>query len=217
MAVKEFAMPDLGEGLTESELVSWNIEVGDTVELNQVIAEVETAKALVQLPSPFAGTVSKLFVEPGTTVLVGSPIIAIEVDGEAPVPEADTVGAESSAVDEPKESGRNSVLVGYGPPVEGTGRPTRRARGGASLPAPTEQPPLPEPVEGRPAPAERPRSTPPVRKLAADRGIDLSTVTGTGEGGLITREDVLAHADAPAASASPAASRDRASRERETR
>ena len=72
MAVKEFAMPDLGEGLTESELVSWSIAVGDTIELNQVIAEVETAKALVQLPSPYAGTVSKLFVDEGTTVLVGS-------------------------------------------------------------------------------------------------------------------------------------------------
>src|SRR5690606_28265064 len=87
MAVKEFAMPDLGEGLTESELVSWSIAVGDTIALNQVIAEVETAKALVQLPSPYAGTVSRLFVDEGTTVLVGAPIIAIEVEGDASAPE----------------------------------------------------------------------------------------------------------------------------------
>src|SRR5690554_765139 len=163
MAVKEFAMPDLGEGLTESELVSWNIAVGDTVELNQVIAEVETAKALVQLPSPFAGTVSKLYVGEGTTVQVGSPIIAIEVDGEAEA-EAPT-RAESPTLPEPVEGGeRNSVLVGYGPPVEGTGRPARRARGGASTSSATEKTSVPEPVEGPAAPSERPRSTPPVRK-----------------------------------------------------
>jgi 2-oxoisovalerate dehydrogenase E2 component (dihydrolipoyl transacylase) len=203
MGVKEFAMPDLGEGLTESELVSWNIAVGDTIELNQVIAEVETAKALVQLPSPYAGTVSKLFVDEGTTVLVGAPIIAIEVEGDASVPEP----VEGQPAEGETPSGeRNSVLVGYGPPVEGTGRPTRRARGGAT--PPPEPTPLPESVEGR----ERPRSTPPVRKLAADRGIDLTTVTGTGPDGLITRDDVMAHSEAPAASAAPSSSRERETR-----
>src|SRR5690606_19255442 len=171
-----------GEGLTESELVSWSIAVGDTIELNQVIAEVETAKALVQLPSPYAGTVSKLFVDEGTTVLVGAPIIAIEVEGDASAPE-------SSSPPESVEGERNSVLVGYGPPVEGTGRPARRARGGAPTNSASEKPErasLPESVEGGTRATERPRSTPPVRKLAADRGIDLTTVTGTGPDGLIT-------------------------------
>ncbi len=212
MAVKEFAMPDLGEGLTESELVSWNIAVGDAVELNQVIAEVETAKALVQLPSPYAGTVSKLFVDEGTTVLVGSPIIAIEVEGEA----TDASPAEAA----PAEGERNSVLVGYGPPVEGTGKPARKARrAAASATATSEAAPEPAPApapapeaQAKPAPSERPRSTPPVRKLAADLGIDLTTVTGTGEGGLITRDDVMAHSSAPAAPA-----RTSSGAERETR
>ncbi len=196
MAVKEFAMPDLGEGLTESELVSWNIAVGDTVELNQVIAEVETAKALVQLPSPYAGTVSKLFVEPGTTVLVGAPIIAVEVEGDADsgvAPDAPAEVPGPSAVPEPVEGGeRNSVLVGYGPSVEGIDRPRRRGRA-----AVTEPVSVTGPVEGR----ERPRSTPPVRKLAADLGIDLATVTGSGPDGLITREDVVSHSGQPGASA----------------
>jgi 2-oxoisovalerate dehydrogenase E2 component (dihydrolipoyl transacylase) len=212
MAVKEFAMPDLGEGLTESELVSWNIAVGDTVELNQVIAEVETAKALVQLPSPFAGTVAELFVSEGTTVLVGAPIIAIEVDGATgPAPASDSLPEPVEGTEKQPAAERNSVLVGYGPPVEGTGRPARRVRGGVStnsesVPQPSaDQAPPPEPVE-------RPRSTPPVRKLAADRGIDLTTVTGTGENGLITRDDVLAHTDAPAASATPSVSRERETR-----
>ena len=198
MAVKEFAMPDLGEGLTESELVSWNVAVGDTVELNQVIAEVETAKALVQLPSPFAGTVSQLFVAEGTTVLVGSPIVAID-DGEGSPDAAGTPSDEAAPSAE-----RNSVLVGYGPPVEGTGRPTRRARGGAPVAA----------VVAEPAPAvrERPRSTPPVRKLAADLGIDLTTLTGTGDGGLITRDDVMARSEAPEASVVPAAAPERETR-----
>jgi 2-oxoisovalerate dehydrogenase E2 component (dihydrolipoyl transacylase) len=209
MGVKEFAMPDLGEGLTESELVSWTIAVGDTIELNQVIAEVETAKALVQLPSPYAGTVSKLFVEEGTTVLVGAPIIAIEVEGKSTDAPAGEPAEESAPSGE-----RNSVLVGYGPPVEGTGRPARRARGGATAATPLpEQAPLPELVEGR----ERPRSTPPVRKLAADLGLDLATVTGTGADGLITRDDVLAHSEAPAASAAPSSAASLSSGERETR
>lgn len=214
MTVKQFAMPDLGEGLTESELVSWNVAVGDTVELNQVIAEVETAKALVQLPSPFAGVVSQLFVEEGTTVLVGSPIVAIEVEGAVDAP---TTGEPESA----QSTERNSVLVGYGPPVEGTGRPKRRSRGAADS-APLVEPHKPvEPVEtptalqtvaSQRAASERPKSTPPVRKLAADLGIDLATVTGTGEGGVITREDIRSFSAAPTASASPASSRERETR-----
>ena len=235
MAVKQFAMPDLGEGLTESELVSWNIAVGDTVELNQVIAEVETAKALVQLPSPYAGVVAKLFVEPGTTVLVGSPIVAIEVDGASITDPGSGEGGSGEAASgkaasgragsgragsgEPAVAERNSVLVGYGPPVEGTGRPARKVRRGsvasATVPEGVAQTvsvqdeavqPVSvhdEAVQGRlegvaqaaldQAPLERPKSTPPVRKLASDLGIQLAAITGTGDGGVITRDDVLSH------------------------
>jgi 2-oxoisovalerate dehydrogenase E2 component (dihydrolipoyl transacylase) len=186
-SVKEFSLPDLGEGLTESELVSWHVAVGDKVDLNQVVAEVETAKAIVQLPSPFAGVVAKLYEEAGATVQVGAPLMSFEVDdGAAPLE-------------------RNPVLVGYGAPVESDARPTRRARGGhATAAAAPSEPLVSEPVgESVDAPAasdapvrERPRSTPPVRKLAHDLGVDLTQVTGTGDDGLITREDVRAAASA---------------------
>ena len=209
MSVREFAMPDLGEGLTESELVSWEVAVGDTVELNQVIAEVETAKALVQLPSPWAGTVTRLLVEPGIVVRVGSPIVAIEVaDAAGPVP------AQPPA--------RNAVLVGYGPPVEGGERPQRRSRtallerheGPSAAPEPaaeSEAAVVAEPGRAVAGPAaelgarraERPRSTPPVRKLAADRGVRLELVRGSGERGTITRDDVLRSAAEAATSTAP--------------
>ncbi|GAA3193620.1 dihydrolipoamide acetyltransferase family protein [Rhodococcus baikonurensis] len=103
----EFRLPDLGEGLTSADLVEWTVRVGDTVALNQVLAQVETAKALVELPSPYVGVVSELLVEPGTTVPVGTPIIRIE-------------GSDDSHDPQPP-----SVLVGYGPAAE---RPSRRRR-----------------------------------------------------------------------------------------
>ena len=260
MSVVNFALPDLGEGLTESEIVSWHVSVGDTVTLNQIIAEVETAKALVELPSPFAGTVSRLFADEGATVNVGEPIVAFEVPGgaddvpteSAPEPvdanasaaattnaNTDTDNARTDAPAQPAASTgdahstgaradgqglgeRESVLVGYGPRVDGGARPKRRARAWAgdderaevAVPAQAAQaaPAAPSaPSDERAAvPAgpdaseERPRSTPPVRKLARDLGIDLATVTGTGENGLITRDDVeRAVESSPAASASP--------------
>ena len=208
MSVREFAMPDLGEGLTESELVSWEVAVGDTVELNQVIAEVETAKALVQLPSPWAGTVSRLLVQPGVVVRVGAPIVAIEV--------ADAAGAPPA-----EPPARNAVLVGYGPPIEESSHPQRKSRGallerevesavaaagaGESQAAPVEAAPVEAaPVEdAAPSQAERPTSTPPVRKLAADLGVRLELVRGTGERGLITRDDVLRAGASAEASAVP--------------
>jgi 2-oxoisovalerate dehydrogenase E2 component (dihydrolipoyl transacylase) len=152
--LKDFALPDLGEGLTESELVSWRVAVGDTVELNQIIAEVETAKALVELPSPFAGVINKFYAEPGAIVMVGAPIVAFELPDAAVAEDAQRVSAErtsaerapveqepmerESAQQEPVEqesverepAGREPVLVGYGPPVEGAERPKRRPRPG---------------------------------------------------------------------------------------
>lgn len=297
---KEFALPDLGEGLTESEIVSWQVAPGDRVELNQILGEVETAKALVELPSPFAGVISELFAEPGTTVRVGAPIVAFELDGEAgadeqPAPgapgeresgaagaaasgapgevapaggsaSADPSASANSAVSADGRSGpgganpaqgRQPVLVGYGPPIEGGTRPARRRRAGSGPPAQTgaepprvaqdaaTRPELPAgaagtagAAEGRPSartavPAAsavpeaasgefRPRSTPPVRKLAHDLGVDLSLVTGTGEDGLITRADVESYvtegaAPAIAQSATAQAAMAQGGRERETR
>ena len=101
MATREFRLPDLGEGLTESELIEWHISVGDTVTLNQTIADVETAKAVVQLPSPVAGVVTELCAEPGETVQVGTPIVRFEVGGgdaaPASVPDAPAASASKSA------------------------------------------------------------------------------------------------------------------------
>ena len=199
--IKEFRLPDLGEGLTESEILSWKVAVGDTVTLNQVIAEVETAKAVVELPSPFAGVITALHEEPGTIVEVGKPIVSFEVaddDGGASPSGAAPAGAATATAGTAK---REPNLVGYGAVVESSGRPARRVRNfttpvaepvRGSVVEPVEN----EPVETRPVatlPADtagRPRSTPPVRKLAKDLGVELAAVAGTGAGGLITREDV---------------------------
>ncbi|MEO7349448.1 MAG: dihydrolipoamide acetyltransferase family protein [Terrimesophilobacter sp.] len=217
MALKDFALPDLGEGLEESELVSWHVAVGDTVELNQHLADVETAKALVELPSPYAGVIKALYAEEGTTVAVGARIVQFEIEGG---PDEDVAPIKEGASGKPE---REPMLVGYGPPVESDGRPARRARKGASAPAPapavataTAAPiaapafapaPAPStmfaPEAAPPAPTEVgevPRSTPPVRKLARDLGVDLASVAGTGDKGLITRDDVeLAFGGAAAA------------------
>jgi len=175
MTVKTFALPDLGEGLTESELVAWRVDVGDLVELNQIIAEVETAKALVELPSPFAGEIGRLYVDPGATVRVGAPIVDFEV--------ADAGGgAEAQAAPTPAGVEREPVLVGYGPPVEGGNRPQRKARpslahhagpagGDAAVSAAITSPEPRQDVEPGAATAEPRRSTPPVRKLAHDLGV----------------------------------------------
>jgi len=179
-SVKEFRMPDLGEGLTEADLVSWTVAVGDRVELNQVVAEVETAKAVVELPSPFAGTVAELLAEPGTTVPVGAPIIRIAVPSEGP----HDAGAES----------QTPVLVGYGP-----GRPPVSKRAARTL-AQAGPPPDGPSGNGHSAPhlhaePHRPDAKPSARREAKRLGIDLATVTGTGTGGVVTRSDVRRAAD----------------------
>lgn len=153
---QEFRMPDLGEGLTEAEIVSWSVEVGDRVELNQVIAEVESAKALVELPSPYAGVVDAILVNAETTVPVGTPLIRIRTD------DAELAGEQ------------NPVLVGYGPGVEPE---SKRSRPRDSAPTPSPRTP-------------RPDATPAARRTARERGIDLSTVIGTGPGGAVTPKDL---------------------------
>lgn len=203
--IKEFRLPDLGEGLTESEIVSWKVGVGDTVSLNQVIAEVETAKAVVELPSPFAGVITALHEQPGTVVEVGKPIVSFEVEDDAGGPPA---GAGAAEAELPK---RQPNLVGYGAVVESSGRPVRRQRNFAPPVAEKASGPVAEPTETRPVASkpveteshsfERPRSTPPVRKLAKDLGVELAAVPGTGSHGLITREDVRNFVQAAAAPA----------------
>ncbi|MDZ4090863.1 MAG: dihydrolipoamide acetyltransferase family protein [Arthrobacter sp.] len=211
--IKEFRLPDLGEGLTESEIVAWKVAVGDTVTLNQIIAEVETAKAVVELPSPFAGVVAALHEQPGTVVEVGKPIVSFEVEGDDGGPAGGSGTAGGGGEDAPAK--REPNLVGYGAVLENSGRPARRARSFAAPTAATAPAPVAERVDAAPVlpvaepvaapvvpetgrvetlpathPGERPRSTPPVRKLAKDLGVDLALVTGTGEFGLITRDDV---------------------------
>jgi 2-oxoisovalerate dehydrogenase E2 component (dihydrolipoyl transacylase) len=119
MQKREFRLPDLGEGLTESDLVSWHVKVGDRVELNEVIAEVETAKALVDIPSPFAGVVAALHAEPGETVEVGEPLVTFDVSVVEPVeasPVVEPVAADNLVV-EPVETTTPPVVE----PVETTG------------------------------------------------------------------------------------------------
>lgn len=189
--MKRFALPDLGEGLTESELVSWRVSVGDHVELNQVIAEVETAKALVELPAPTAGVVLRLHVEPGTTVLVGEPLVDFTPDGESP-PDEPVPGApaiEAAPTSSAGAGDREPVLVGYGPRTATGERPRRRERLGAPVVAAVDTQPATRTVPSAPG-GTRPRATPPVRRLARDLGVDLLGLIGSGAGGRISREDV---------------------------
>jgi 2-oxoisovalerate dehydrogenase E2 component (dihydrolipoyl transacylase) len=183
--IQQFLLPDAGEGLTEAEILSWHVAPGDTVTVNQIIVEIETAKAAVELPCPFAGVVSELYAEPGVTVQVGSPLIAIDVDpGEA------GEAAPASAIGEEGPDGRVTTLVGYGPR---TAAVTRRRRKDAGTPPAPVVPTATQPLVAQ---APVPQAKPPVRKLARELGIDLGTVPGSGAGGVITREDVQRAAQA---------------------
>jgi pyruvate dehydrogenase E2 component (dihydrolipoamide acetyltransferase) len=240
MATRQFKLPDVGEGLTEGEILQWLVAVGDTVTVNQPLCEVETAKAAVELPSPFAGTVTELLFEAGTMVDVGTPIITIDVGGDAaPAAPAAPDAAEPAAglIGGSAPGGRTAVLVGYGPRTTEARRRPRRggdavaARATAPVVLPEadygsggwERPPLlitapdagTKPVRhgglevGRQAEAHalrgdaassggaapgrgrvRPLAKPPVRKYAKDLGVDLTAITGSGAGGIITRADV---------------------------
>ncbi|MEU4492712.1 dihydrolipoamide acetyltransferase family protein [Streptomyces sp. NPDC023998] len=215
---REFKMPDVGEGLTEAEILKWYVQPGDTVTDGQVVCEVETAKAAVELPIPYDGVVHELRFEEGTTVDVGTSIITVDVaPGSEPEQPAEPAAplAAAAPVDAPAEEkkpeGRQPVLVGYGVAESST---KRRPRKGASVPeqpqaAPASTyyaPPAAAAVQGElnghagTVTLDRPLAKPPVRKLAKDLGVDLTTVTPTGPDGIITREDVhAAVATAPAA------------------
>lgn len=175
MTTETFTLPDVGEGLTEAELVAWKVAPGDAVAINDVICEIETAKSLVELPSPHAGVVGELLVAEGVTVQVGSPIITFVSEAEA----ADAgiaANPKDPAAPPATDEGGGSVLVGYG---TGGGATSRRRK-----------------------PAERPvRSSvgviakPPIRKLARDLNVELTEVTPTGADGEVTRDDVVKHAE----------------------
>jgi pyruvate/2-oxoglutarate dehydrogenase complex dihydrolipoamide acyltransferase (E2) component len=187
MAERVFNLPDLGEGLEDAEIVDWKVSEGDQVELNQPLVEVNTAKALVEIPSPFAGRVTALHGEAGAVVEVGKPLVTFEVEAGAPPSaegeavaaagqEAQTTDGDAAQGERPK---REAVLVGYGV-GEGEGGKRRRPR---------LRPPEPR-GEARAA------ATPLVRRLAREKGVDLAAVTGSGPDGRVTREDVLKAAGA---------------------
>ena len=202
--VKEFPLPDLGEGLTEGEILRWLVQVGDTIELNQPIVEVETAKAAVEIPAKWAGKVTEIFQPEGTTVEVGTPIIAIDTEpGAQTAPSAASLAAvevapaegmvEPGLIGGPAPGGRTAVLVGYGPRTTAAKRRPR----GAPLAAAPVAPVAPAAPEPEPNGVGKALAKPPVRKLARDLGVDLTRLVGSGPQGSITRADVEA-ATAPA-------------------
>ncbi|MER8040880.1 dihydrolipoamide acetyltransferase family protein [Streptomyces hydrogenans] len=207
MTIREFKMPDVGEGLTEAEILKWYVQPGDTVTDGQVVCEVETAKAAVELPIPFDGTVHELVFPEGTTVDVGQVIISVNVGGDAPAaapaPAAPApVAAPAPEAEAEEPQGRQPVLVGYGVAATSTRRRARKApAGSAAAPAAV----VPEQLNGHGSAtaAAKPLAKPPVRKLAKDLGVDLAAVVPTGPDGIITREDVH-RAAAPVAEPAPA-------------
>ena len=178
----DFLLPDLGEGLDEAEVIAWRVQAGDHVTVDQVIAEVETAKAVVELPVPYAGVVTALHAEPGSTVSVGQPLITVTADDPATGfrEPGVVVPGQAAAADGVADGGEasGSVLVGYGTTATAARRRRgrRRAAGGA--------PPASAP------PARVAVISPLVRKQARDAGLDLTSLTGSGPAGVVSRQDV---------------------------
>lgn len=217
-AARVFRLPDLGEGLTEAGLVQWLVAVGDTIATDQPIAEVETAKSVVELPSPFAGVVTALHGAPGDTIDVGAPILEVSA---AAGPGASEPGAEAAETREPEHeayreeerAGSGNVLIGYGTTAgsaTGRRRPPARSAGASRTaqaspvapPAPTANPTAPVQTSSGQTASEHPEQhavargpvavrSPLVRRLARDLGLDVHTITATGPDGAITRADVL--------------------------
>jgi 2-oxoisovalerate dehydrogenase E2 component (dihydrolipoyl transacylase) len=213
MALQTFRLPDPGEGLVEADIVTWRVAVGDEVKINDILVEVETSKSLVELPTPYAGTVTELLVNEGDTVDVGTPIISID-DGVNEAQPAGTDGGDETQVPN---------LVGYGPRTTTAKRRPRRSAGDGPVEAHDQvadtfsthapvsrraderEPLLAEQDAPTGAPLPEPGATartavpsggavlakPPVRKLAKDLGVDLESLAGSGPGGVITRDDVM--------------------------
>jgi pyruvate dehydrogenase E2 component (dihydrolipoamide acetyltransferase) len=175
---KQFLLADTAEGLTEAEILNWHVRPGDEVTVNQIVVEVETAKAAVELPIPWAGRVNELLVEPGQTVEVGAPILTIDVDPQGAAPAPATNG--SAAAEEEMKP-----LVGYGAKAVTARRRPRREQ---NIAAGRGQEPVTTTVSSPPG-GYVPLAKPPVRKLAKDLGVDLAALAGSADS-VITREDV---------------------------
>jgi pyruvate dehydrogenase E2 component (dihydrolipoamide acetyltransferase) len=205
MSLAQFNLPDVGEGLTEAEIVSWKVAPGDKVSVNQVICEIETAKSIVELPCPFSGVVEELLAKEGDTVEVGKPIISVQAEGSilvaGPITTSIPVIPESSSTHQAVADIAASVasdenkpnLVGYGSAAHGGTR--RKKAAGINSPAV-----IPATASSIPATASAVVvsgasidviAKPPIRKLAKDLNVDLSKVSATGLAGEITREDVV--------------------------
>ncbi|WP_262851100.1 dihydrolipoamide acetyltransferase family protein [Mumia quercus] len=187
MTTNEYKLPDPGEGLTEAEILTWHVAVGDTVKVNDIVCEVETAKSVVELPTPYAGTVVALLVAAGETVAVGTPILAVG-DAVAAQEQPPEQAPEQAPAEEHEPV---ATLVGYGPRERQSVRRRRRA--------------TPASADGDGAP-DRPIRTlakPPVRKLAKDLGVDLREIP-PGEGGIVRRADVEAYMRTLETTVSPA-------------
>lgn len=210
----EFKLPDVGEGLTEADILEWQVAAGDTVKVNQILVEIETAKSAVELPSPVAGTVSVLHVEPGQTVPVGTVIVSIE-DGSVSRVSSDVIAASvgGPATKEVVEE-KPSVLVGPGP-TAAVPRTRRLARRSAAVPEQTAVAPLRGEAVAEPSRGAT-RAKPPVRFLAKQLGVDLTSVVAS-NGQVISRRDVEAAAVAGARLIQPPALAGAESGDRETR
>jgi pyruvate dehydrogenase E2 component (dihydrolipoamide acetyltransferase) len=232
---KQFPLSDTAEGLTEADILSWHVKPGDKVTVNQIVVEIETAKAAVELPIPWAGVITELLVEPGQTVEVGTPILTVDVDPDGAVASAEpTVTAPEPVADAADEEMK--PLVGYGSKAVSA---HRRARRGAAKSAGTGAGQAAAAAAGVAAQGAMngtslaksaskapflaspggyvPLAKPPVRKLAKELGVDLHALTGSAEGGVITREDVHQAVNGNARTAdtvSTAAGYDPATRER---
>ncbi|MEU2851073.1 dihydrolipoamide acetyltransferase family protein [Streptomyces syringium] len=198
--VREFTLPDLGEGLTEAEVVRWLVDVGDVVAVDQPVVEVETAKAMVEVPCPYGGVVTARFGEEGTELPVGAPLLTVAVGDPAHSDLAPASPARPAATESAEAEGSGNVLVGYGTQAPAARR--RRVRPEAAdsrtNPGPAGRAPAPPPPTASQAPSQTDASaatavaviSPLVRRLAREHGVDLRQVRGTGPDGLILRADV---------------------------
>jgi 2-oxoisovalerate dehydrogenase E2 component (dihydrolipoyl transacylase) len=222
-----FLLPDLGEGLTEAEIVTWHVQAGDIVTVDQSVIEVETAKAVVEVPVPFAGRVTELHGKPGDVVAVGEPLVTVdtaESAGSAPGPVPGRGTAEQQAAGPGRETGfaepgvvsspagpdsageSGNVLIGYG--TSGERRRRRRATRSSAVPSAPRLPAASTAATGAAAGSTVPPpvsngqvavASPLIRQLARNAGVDITAIRGSGRGGLITRRDVDAAINARAA------------------
>jgi pyruvate dehydrogenase E2 component (dihydrolipoamide acetyltransferase) len=206
MAVVDFPLPDVGEGLTEADIVQWRVKIGDVVAINDILVEIETAKSLVELPSPFAGTIVALLAGEGDTVPVGKSIIQVDAEGAIPAPlhpapepavakapaKPSKAAPAKGAASKKPAAAPEPVLVGYGSGGHVTSRRGSRTSPNATPTEPAASPAAPPVVYPAAASsAVAVLAKPPVRKLAKELGVDIQSVLATGSHGEVTRDDVV--------------------------